>query len=830
MIRLFRPRTLHSYSNFVTHHKITTWICSTQCWFSAQAAILTPTSMEFPSAEFDSHAYGALLRRCIQNDDPITAMGLHCEIIKRGNCLDLFATNILMDMYVKAGLLSDASKLFDEMPERNTVSFVTVSQGYVQSQQFVEAVGILSRLHREGHELNEFVFTSILKVLVSMGWAEFGWTIHGCIYKLGLDSNAFVGTALIDAYSVCGSTDSAREIFDGIACKDMVTWTGMVACYSENNCFEEAMELFSRMRMAGFEPNNFTFSGVLKACLGLEAFDVAKGVHGCALKTNYEQDIYVGVGLLELYTEYGDIGDVKKIFEEMPKKDVIAWSFMISRFAQNDQSEEALKLFSKMRQAFVAPNQFTFASALQACATTGDVELGKQIHGLVLKVGLDSDIFVSNALMGVYAKCGRIKDAAKLFEDYQHKNEVTWNTMIVGYIHFGDIEKALNLFFKMLENCIEATEVTYSSVLHAAAGLATLELGIQIHSLTVKNSYEENTVVGNALIDMYAKCGRIKDARLVFDMMNERDGVSWNAMISGYSMHGLGVEALKIFQMMQERGCKPTTVTFVGVLSACGNSGLLDQGQAYFQSMVQDYGIEPCLEHYCCMVWLLGRLGHLDKAVKLIEDIPCKPSVMLWRALLGACVIHKNVELGRISAQRILEMEPQDESTHVLLSNIYATERSWKDVRSIRKSMKSKGVKKEPGLSWIENQGTVHSFAVGDGSHPEMRVIKGILECLRIRTRKSGYVPNYSPVLIDIEDDEKERHLWVHSERLALGFGLFRTPPGSDIRIIKNLRICVDCHATMKLISKILQRDIVIRDMNRFHHFQDGICSCGDYW
>ncbi|KAL4383416.1 hypothetical protein GQ457_15G003160 [Hibiscus cannabinus] len=833
MIRLFTGRALRPSNISAVHRKLNPFACSSSCGFSAQAAIQTqqnPSSINEPCSHFDSYMYGSLLRHCIQNVDPISAMGLHCKILKSGNCLDLFATNILLNVYVKAEFLSQAELLFDEMPERNTISFVTLVQGYAQRSQFSEAVGLFSRLHREGHELNPFVFTSILKVLVSMERSELAWNLHACVYKLGHESNAFVGTALIDAYSVCGCVDFAREVFDGIRCKDMVTWTGMVACYAENDCFQEALEAFSQMRSVGFKPNNFTFAGVFKACIGIEAFDIAEGVHGCVLKTRYEHDIYVGVALLELYTKCGNIDNVQRVFEEIPKTDVIPWSFMISRYAQSDQSEKAVNLFCRMRQSFVVPNQYTFASTLQACATLGDLDLGKQMHSLVLKACLDADVFVSNALMDVYAKCGRIEDSMELFEKSPNRNDVSWNTLIVGYVNCGDAEKAVDLFMEMLENQVQATEVTYSSVLCASASLTALELGTQIHSLTVKTNYAENTVVHNALIDMYSKCGRIRDAHLVFDMMNERDEVSWNTMISGYSMHGLGMEALKIFQMMKDRGYKPNTLTFVGVLSACSNSGLLDQGQAYFSSMLQEYGIEPCIEHYSCMVWLLGRSGHLDKALKLIEEIPFKPSVMVWRALLGACVIHNNVELGRISAERILEMEPQDDATHVLLSNIYATARKWDNVTAIRQSMRKKGMKKEPGLSWIENQGRVHYFSVGDTSHPDTKVINGILEWLNVRTRRSGYVPNCNAVLLDVEHKEKERLLWVHSERLALAFALFRTTPGSQIRIIKNLRICVDCHAAMKLISKIMQRDIIIRDMNRFHDFHDGICSCGDYW
>ncbi|CAI0423017.1 unnamed protein product [Linum tenue] len=424
-----------------------------------------------------------------------------------------------------------------------------------------------------------------------------------------------------------------------------------------------------------------------------------------------------------------------------------------------------------------------------------------------------------------YAQSSDFVQALDLFSRSSITNDVSWNTMIVGFVHAGDFDSALSFFKDTLEcHNVQPTEVTYSSALCACASLAALDPGTQIHCLTMKTTYDKNTVVGNALIDMYAKCGSIKDARLVFNGLTKNDEVSWNAMISGYSMHGLGGEALKVFDMMQETDVRPNQMTFVGVLSACSNGGLLSKGEAYFKSMIHDHGIEPCVEHYSCMVWLLGRLGHLDRALKLIKEMPFEPSLMAWRALLGACVIHNDVEIGKLCAKHILEIDPQDESTHVLLSNMYARTRRWANVATVRRSMKTKGLNKEPGLSWIENQGTVHYFTVDDASHPDKKMIYGMLEWLNMKTSRNA-------VLRDIEDDQKERHLWVHSERLALAFGLIKTPSGSSpIRIIKNLRICADCHAVMKLISKIVKRDIIVRDMNRFHHFENGLCSCGDYW
>ncbi|ESW25117.1 hypothetical protein PHAVU_003G008700 [Phaseolus vulgaris] len=778
----------------------------------------------------DSYSYATMLQQAIRNRHPNSGKSLHCHILKRGAPLDLFAQNVLLNTYVHFHSFDDASKLFDEMPLINTASFVTLAHGFSCSGQFHHALHLLLRLFREGYEVNQFVFTTLLKLLVRMELTDTSWSVHAYVYKLGHHSDAYVGTALLSAYSVCGNVDAARAVFDGICCKDMVSWTGMVACYAENYCNEDALLLFCQMRTMGYPPNNFSISAALKSCLGLEAFEVGKSVHGCALKACYDRDLYVGTALLELYAKSGEIAEAQQLFEEMPKDDLIPWSLMIARYAQSEKSREALELFCRMRQSSVVPNNFTFASVLQACASLVSLNLGRQIHSSVLKVGIDSNVFVSNALMDVYAKCGEIENSVKLFIGSVEKNEVTWNTIIVGYVQLGDGEKALNLFSNMLGYDIQPTEVTYSSVLRASASLVSLEPGRQIHSLTIKTMYNNDNVVANSLIDMYAKCGRIDDARLTFDKMNKRNEVSWNAIICGYSMHGLSMEALDLFDMMQKTNCKPNKLTFVGVLSACSNAGLLDKGRTHFRSMLQDYGIEPCIEHYTCMVWLLGRLGQFDEAINLIGEIPFQPSVMVWRALLGACVIHKNLDLGKVCAQHVLEMEPHDDATHVLLSNMYATERRWDRVASVRKNMKKIKVKKEPGLSWVENQGVVHYFTVGDTSHPDIKLIHAMLEWLNKKSREAGYVPDCSVVLLNVEDDEKQSLLWAHSERLALAFGLIHTPPASSIRIIKNLRICVDCHTVIKFISKIVQREIVIRDINRFHHFQHGICSCGDYW
>ncbi|XP_010453383.1 PREDICTED: putative pentatricopeptide repeat-containing protein At5g13230, mitochondrial [Camelina sativa] len=798
-----------------------------RCGLSVQAAVSAlDLDSDLVVPGLDSHAYGSMLRRCIQRNDPISAKAIHCDVLKKGSCLDLFATNILLNAYVKAGFDKDALKLFDEIPERNNVSYVTLVQGHACE----DPVGLYSRLHREGHELNPHVFTSFLKCFVSLDKAEICLWLHSPIVKLGFDSNAFVGAALINAYSVCGSVHSARSVFEGILCKDIVVWAGIVSCYVENGYFEDSLQLLSCMGMASFMPNNYTFDTALKASIGLGAFDFAKGVHGRILKTCYELDPRVGVGLLQLYTQIGDMSGAFKVFNEMPKNDVIPWSFMIARFCQNGFCNEAVDLFIRMREAFVVPNEFTLSSILNGCAIGKCSGLGEQLHGLVVKAGFDFDVYVSNALIDVYAKCEKMDSAVKLFAELSSKNEVSWNTVIVGYGNLGEGGNALNMFREALRNQVSVTEVTFSSALGACASLASMELGVQVHGLVIKTNNAEKVAVSNSLIDMYAKCGDIKFAQSVFNEMETIDVASWNTLISGYSTHGLGSQALRVFDIMKDSDCKPNGLTFLSVLSGCSNAGLIDQGQDCFESMIRDHGIEPCLEHYTCMVRLLGRSGQLDKAMKMIEGIPYEPSVMIWRALLSASMNQNNEEVAKRSAEEILKINPKDEATYVLLSNMYAGVKQWANVASIRKSMKEKGVKKEPGLSWIEHQGDVHFFSVGLSDHPDMKLINGMLEWLNLKATRAGYVPDRNAILLDMDDEEKDKRLWVHSERLALAYGLVRLPSRNRILIIKNLRICSDCHNAMKVISGIVQRDLVIRDMNRFHHFHAGVCSCGDYW
>lgn len=340
---------------------------------------------------------------------------------------------------------------------------------------------------------------------------------------------------------------------------------------------------------------------------------------------------------------------------------------------------------------------------------------------------------------------------------------------------------------------------------------------------------EENVFVGTSLIDMYSKCGRVEMARKAFDHMKEKNVKSWTAMIAGYGMQGQATEALEVLYEMISVGIKPNYITFVSILTACSHAGLVKEGWHWFNSMNHEFGVEPGVEHYACMVDLLGHTGHLSEAYDLIKGMKATPDSVVWGSLLGACRIHKNVELGEISARKLFELDPSNYGYYVLLLNIYADAGMWGDVERMRILMKNGGMVKPPGFSLVELKGKVHIFLVGDRKHPEQEKIYEYLEKLTTKLQEFGYIPNMTSVLHDINEEEKEMTLRVHSEKLAVAFGILYSAPGTTIQVIKNLRVCGDCHTVIKLISKIVNREIVVRDSKRFHHFRKGLCSCGDF-
>ncbi|XP_047165785.1 pentatricopeptide repeat-containing protein At4g21065 [Vigna umbellata] len=518
------------------------------------------------------------------------------------------------------------------------------------------------------------------------------------------------------------------------------------------------------------------------------------------------------------------------VFTMIHNPNVFTWNTMIRGYAESQNPSPALHLYRQMIVSCVEPDTHTYPFLLKAISKSLNVREGEAIHSVTIRNGFQSLLFVQNSLLHIYAACGCTESAYKVFELMKERDLVAWNSVINGFALNGRPNEALTLFREMSVEGLEPDGFTVVSLLSACAELGALELGRRVHVYLLKVGLRENSYVTNSLLDLYAKCGTIREAQQVFSEMNERNAVSWTSLIVGLAVNGFGEEALELFKEMEGQGLVPTEITFVGVLYACSHCGMLDEGFNYFRRMKEEYGIMPRIEHYGCVVDLLSRAGLVKQAYEYIQNMPVQPNAVIWRTLLAACTKHGYLDLGEIARSHILKLEPKHSGDYVLLSNLYASERRWTDVQVVRRSMLKDGVKKTPGYSLVELGNRVYEFTMGDRSHPQSRDVYALLEKITELLKLEGYVPLTANVLADIEEEEKEQALSYHSEKVAIAFMLLNTAPGIPIRVVKNLRVCADCHLAIKLISKIYDREIVIRDGSRFHHFKGGACSCKDYW
>ncbi|XP_020598486.1 pentatricopeptide repeat-containing protein At5g66520-like [Phalaenopsis equestris] len=541
--------------------------------------------------------------------------------------------------------------------------------------------------------------------------------------------------------------------------------------------------------------------------------------------------------------------------------EIFLWNSHLNTLSSSSPSD-ALLLFTRLLSSNILPNTFSCSFALKACSQLSNCFLtGKNIHALILKLGFHPDVFLHNTLVHMYSSLGAMADAHLMFEKMPRRDTVSynimiarltmdgemdlaremfdampersvrsWTSLIAGYVQWQNPREAVRLFIEMENLGMRPNEVTVVAVLAACADLGALDLGKRIHEYANLFRFLSNVRICNTLIDMYIKCGCVQVAREVFDDMSERTVVSWSAMINGYAIHGQGDDALELFKDMRKVGIQPNPVTFVGLLHACSHMGLLKQGQNFFKTMIRDYNIVPEIEHYGCMVDLLSRAGLLDEALEFIRKMPVKPNGVVWGALLGGAKVYNRVDMAEEAVRQLFDLDPLNDGYYVVLSNIYANAGRFNDAAKVRRLMRNKGVKKTPGQSTIAVDGVIHEFVAGESDHPQVEEIYRSWDELLVKLKVRGYVPDTSVVLLDMEEREKEAVLYRHSEKLAVVFGLMSTPPGTVIRIIKNLRVCNDCHAALKLISEISKREIIVRDRNRFHCFRDGFCSCRDYW
>ncbi|KAI9192826.1 hypothetical protein LWI28_028157 [Acer negundo] len=757
---------------------------------------------------------------------------IHAQIIVNGLQNDLSTLTKLAHKLSDFDAMCYARDLFFSVPKPDLFLFNVIIRGFSSNNMPQSSILLFTHL-RKSTLLKPDKFTYSFTVSAASSWFDHGVGVllHGQAIVDGYESDMFLGSALVDMYCRFSLVESARKVFDRIPVKDPVLYNTMISGLMKNSCFKDSIWVFWEMfRNGGNWLDSTSVAAVLPAVAELQELRLGMGIQCLGLKLGFHDHVYVLTGLVSLYSKCGEIEKAKLLFREINRPDLICCNAMISGYSCNGETESSVMLFKKLLASGEKVKSSSIVGLIPMSFPFGHLRLTDSIHSFSVKTGIVSNSSVSSALTTVYSRLNEIEIARQLFNESSEKSLASWNAMIAGYTQNGLTEQAISLFQEMQMSNVIPNPVTITSILSACAQLGALSMGKWVHGLVRIRKFESNIFVSTALIDMYAKCGSIVEARQLFDLMPEKNEVTWNAMISGYGLHGRGQEAIKLFSEMMHSGIRPTGVTFLSTLYACSHAGLVREGNEIFQYMVHDRGFKPLAEHYACMVDILGRAGQLEKALKFIKGLPVEPGPPVWGALLGACMIHKDTNLARVASEKLFELDPENVGYYVLLSNIYSAEKNYPQAASVRQVVKKRKLAKTPGCTLIEVGETPHVFTSGDRSHPQTNAIYAKLEELSGKMREAGFQSETVTALHDVEEEEKELMVNLHSEKLAIAFGLIATEPGSEIRIIKNLRVCLDCHMATKYISKITERVIVVRDANRFHHFEDGVCSCGDYW
>ncbi|KAI4300492.1 hypothetical protein L6164_033864 [Bauhinia variegata] len=606
-------------------------------------------------------------------------------------------------------------------------------------------------------------------------------------------------------------------------------WNSRLRELARERQFPQALTLYRHMLRHGCFPNTFTFPFVLKSCATLLLPLMGSQLHGHVVKTGCEPDPYIRTSLISMYSKFSMVHNARKVFDEndQGKNLTICYNALISGYTFNSKILDAVVLFCRMREVGLSANSVTLLGLISGCTIPIHLDMGMSLHGCSIKFGLDSYLSVANCLLTMYVKCGEVQLARELFDSMREKDLITWNAMISGYAQNGLAGHVLELYRELKLTKVRPDPVTLLGVLSSSANLGAQNIGREVERQIEACGFRSNPFLTNALINMYARCGNLVKAREIFDCMAEKSVISWTAMIGGYGIHGHGEIAVNLFDEMIKSGIRPDRTVFVSVLSACSHAGLTNRGLEYFEAMEKKYDLQPGPEHYSCLVDLLGRAGRLKEAMELINSMKVKPDGAVWGAFLGACKIHKNVELAELAFERVIELEPTNIGYYVLLSNIYSDAENLEGILKVRVMMRERKLRKEPGYSYVACKGKVHLFYSGDRSHPQIEKIHRMLDELENLVRETYQSAEKHQ---GRRNEELLIGTGIHSEKLAIAFGLLNSEPGTEITVMKNLRVCLDCHLFIKLVSKIVNRQFVVRDATRFHHFSDGVCSCKDYW
>lgn len=794
---------------------------------------------------------------------------VHCHVTKKGLSHSPSSVTKLIASCAAVGTpesLDYARKAFelhneDEGTTGSLFMYNSLIRGYASAGLGDEAILLYNEMAVAGIVPDKFTFPFVLSGCTkAVGFCE-GVQVHGAVLKMGLEEDVFIANSLVHFYAECGEMNHARKVFDGMLARNVVSWTSLICGYVRRDFPEEAVSLFFEMMEANVSPNSVTIVCLISACAKLKDLELGEKVSAYIGEAGVKLNTVMVNALVDMYMKCGAIDSAKRLFTECVERNLVLCNTIMSNCVRQGQVQEALDVFRGMLQQGPRPDRVTMLSAISACAQLGDLLFGKQCHGYVLRNGLEGWDNISNAMIDMYMKCreqemgrrafdcmakktvvswnsliagliknGFVESAWEVFNEMPESDLVSWNTMVAALVQESMFEEAIELFRVMQNEGINADRVTMVGVASACGYLGALHLAKWILTYIEKNDIHCDMRLATALVDMFARCGDPQSAMQIFNEMAERDVSAWTAAIGAMAMEGNGERAIELFNEMLRQGVKPDEVLFVALLTACSHGRSVDQGWHLFRSMKSVHGISPQVVHYGCMVDILGRAGRLEEALDLIKSMPMEPNDVIWGSLLAACRTHKKTEVAAYAADRITELAPERTGIHVLLSNIYASTGKWTEVAKVRQQLKEKGVHKVPGSSSIEVNGTIHEFTSCDESHPQKIPIALMLQEIICRLKDAGHVPDLTNVMVDVDEQEKEYLLGRHSEKIAIAFGLISTAQGMPIRVVKNLRMCIDCHAFSKTVSRIYEREITVRDNNRFHFFRQGNCSCCDHW
>lgn len=764
---------------------------------------------------------------------------VHAHLIKRGLNQDVHAKYALMNLYDNYCDIDRANQVFYETQDYESLVWNGAVLLNLKNGKWVQGLQIFSDMQHLFVKTDSFLIRKVLQACAKSGALDKGKQIHGYVIRNALESDILICNSLISMYMKNNSPILARLVFDhlkgnrtlsswnsvisGYAAlgyiseawklfqdmqtynirPDIITWGCLLSGHFHSKLYLEVLRILREMQNAGYKPSSVSLISVLQAISELRLLKYGKEIHCYVLRNGFEHEQRLATSLQDMYVKNKNFTKARAVFDNMQSRNSFAWNNMVSVHVSTGDFKEAMNVLDQME-----------------------------------KVGIKPDLVTYNILISGYSVLGRIKEASAMINQMKTSTSLTpdvvsWTALISGCSRSGYYNDALKFFIEMQKEGIRPALGTLASLIRCCAGLSFLQKGKEIHCQSIRNGIAEDVFIATALIDMYSKSGSFKNAYEVFEKAGNKKLASWTCMIRGFAIYNYAREAISLFhRMTEEEDIQPDSMTFTAILCVCRNSGWIDEGWKYFDMMKRDYNIIPRIEHYSCMVDLLGRAGYVDEAWDFIQTMPMEGDVTIWGAFLGACQTHGNLELGETAARKLFELEPHNPTNYVSLMNLYSDANKWEEVESIKELMKVKGVVKCSHLwSWIQINQRVHLFSdKGKPHEDEGEIHFELYQLICEMKKKMGYVPATECVYQNIDSAEKEKVLLGHTEKLAITYGLIKTKAPAPIRVIKNARVCLDCHTVAKYISLLRNRDIFLKDGLRFHHFSNGKCSCNDFW